>query len=248
MAIDIKGSASGFRKESKVYILYFISALIIIVLYSYTVSKVYANITKILADTKSTATDVNSLRAKVDSLKTIKSESFTDVKALTVAFPEEDPSLFMYSQLKQIASNSNVILDNISFSKGQDVPDGVSKNELGFTLVGSESDVFGFITSITKSAPLTGLGEITLKEFSVDGGVISLDLFVELFYSALPKTLPEAGKIINALSPEEKNAYEFLTKLQVYGESVVEPSAPGSGDIDPFVLGAAEVPEEPIEE
>ena len=234
MVLDIKESTNNFRKDSKIYATYFGFIAFILILYYFTGLRIYSNIGKILQDTKSVNREIQILTTKVDSLKSIDSTSFANISALTNAFPSEEPTLFMYTQLKQIAAESGVLINNIIFSSASQATGSISQSKLGFTLIGSRSGLFNFITVLSESAPVSGLGEITIKDFAFGAGLYFVDLSLDLYYSDLPKTLPETNKIVDALSSEEQKTYEYLSKLKVYGLSEIKPSASNQDNINPF--------------
>jgi len=67
---------------------------------------------------------------------------------------------------------------------------------------------------------------------------------VEVYYSSLPKALPSSEKVINTLTPEEKEIYNYLTGLEVLVNTELTPSEAVDEDIDPFFGTLNETPPE----
>src|SRR4030042_1298985 len=139
MAIDIKMSEGSLKNNGKVYAVAFFGFVFLFILIFTTGQKIYGNITKTINDTKQIESDVKLLQSKIESLKIVNKDfSSSDVDILSISFPEENPSLFMYSQLKELSKNNNIILDNFSFSSGSPLNESVFKSVLVFTISGTK--------------------------------------------------------------------------------------------------------------
>ena len=57
---------------------------------------------------------------------------------------------------------------------------------------------------------------------------------VDVYYSPLPKVLPDVQTVINPLSPDEETVYEKLSRLEVLSRSDFKADTPNSNLDDPF--------------
>ncbi len=246
MALELKMDTGKIKRDSKLYLI--IGVIFIVMSYFFYTSggKYYTSISKILKDTKETKTDIESLEAKISSLKSIKDNSVTDLNALNISFQPEDPSLFMYSQLKALSFNNNVELVGTAFSEGTAIGD-ISVAVISFKIRGIKEGVINFITDLGKTAPLSGLGGMTFSKYAGTGDAFELDMSVNIYYSPLPKALPDTEKVVNSLTPEEEATYASLTDLKVLSKADFKAQEPINNNIeDPF--GVPVIVEERVSE
>jgi hypothetical protein len=236
MALEFKIDSNRIKREGKFYLVFALVFVVIAYFFYSTGIRFYTGISKSLKETKDTKTDIQLLESKIGSLKSIKDSGTVDVNLLNVSFQSEDPSLFMYSQLRVISTNNNVELTDISFSQGQ--PVGVINVAVINLLVkGTKENVFSFITEVGQSAPLSGLGGMSFSNYVESGETLSLHMSLEIYYSPLPEVLPDTNKIVNSLSEEEKTAYDELIKLKVFSNTEIKAQSPNDVENDPFVYG-----------
>lgn len=233
MSLELKIDSNKLRKNSGLYVIIILIFVAVFYFYYSTGTKFYAAITKTLKDTRDIKFDINSIQAKISSLKTINKDSTPNVNALNIAFQSDDPSLFMYSQLKILSFNNKVEIMDIVFSQGPPVDD-ISVSVITFKVRGIKEDVLNFITALGKIAPLSGLGSMSFLNYVETGGLLEINTSVNLYYSPLPKVLPDTGKIVNNISGEEKSIYDTLTGLEILSQSNFVAQNPGGEDVNPF--------------
>lgn len=238
MALEFKMDSDRIKKEGKFYLVFTLVFVVIAYFFYSTGVKFYTGISKSLKETEDTKTDIQLLESKIGSLKSIKNTGTADVNALNVSFQSEDPSLFMYSQLRVISTNNNVELTDISFSQGQPVG-GINVAVVGFLVKGIKENVFNFVTEVGQSAPLSGLGGMSFSNYVENGETLSLHMSLEIYYSPLPEVLPDTKKVVNSLSEEEKTAYDELIKLKVFSNTEIKAQSPNDIENDPFVYGVS---------
>jgi len=221
------------KRDSKMYFIFILIFIVIAYLFYSTGGKFYTSISKTLKETKEISTDVVSLEAKISSLKSIKDNAVTDINALNVSFQSEDPSLFMYSQMRELSLKNTVELTGITFSPGTALGD-VSVSVISFSIKGIKENVFNFISDLSKIAPLSGLGAMVFSKYAEAGGVFELSMSVDIYYSPFPKVLPDTNKVINSLTTEEKDIYENLINLEVMSKANFKAQEPNDNIDNPF--------------
>lgn len=240
MAINVRMSEENLKNNGKVYAVAFFSFIFLFILIFTTGQKIYGNINKTINDTKQIESDVKLLQSKIESLKTVnKGFSSSDVDMLSISFPEENPSLFMYSQLKELAKNNNIILENISFSPGSPLNESVLKSAIDFTISGTKESVDKFILELSDTAPLSGLGGMSFDKYVKEGETFKINMSVDIFYSPLPKTLPSQTNIVQYLTDDEKKSLNSLIGLKILTTLVSKPMPANEINIDPFTGGVA---------
>jgi hypothetical protein len=156
------------------------------------------------------------------------------INNLSIAFPEEDSSLFMYSTLKELSTKDNIMIKDVVFSSSSS-KDEISQANLGFVVTGTKESVVNFLNDLTKSAPLSGLGTISFSKYSNAGQELEISMTVDLYYSAYPKTLPNVDSIVSPLNEDEKNVYDNLTNLNILVNNNLTPMKANSEVVDPFM-------------
>lgn len=242
MALELKMDSDKIKKEGRYYLIFALIFIVIAYFFYTTGEKFYTGISKSAKEIESIKSDNDILESKILSLRSIKDSVNADVNALNVSFQSEDPSLFMYSQLKAIAAETGIELSEIAFSQGQ--PSGsINVGVIGFTVKGIKDSVFNFISELTQSAPLSGLGAMSFSNYFQSGETMEIDMSVQVYYSPLPEVLPDTNEIVNSLTQEEKDAYEQLVKLKVFSVAEIKAQPQGDGDLDPFNFQTV-IPEE----
>jgi hypothetical protein len=236
MSLEFKMDSARIKRDGKMYFVFILIFVVIAYFYYTTGGKYYTSISKTLKATKEIETDIRSLEAKISSLKSIKDSTISDINALNISFPPEDPSLFMYSQLKVLSFNNNVELVDILFSSGSAL-DEISASMISFSVRGIKENVYNFISDLGKVAPLSGLGGMTFSDYVDSGGVIELSMAIDIFYSPFPKVLPDTDEVINSLTMEENDVYNTLTSLEVMSKAIFEAQEPNENLDDPFEGG-----------
>lgn len=236
MALELKMDSDKIKKEGKFYLIFTLIFVVVVYFFYSTGEKFYTGISKSLKEINATKTDIQLLESKIASLKSIKNSNTSDVNALNASFQSEDPSLFMYSQLRVISANTNVELTDFGFSQGQPIGS-VNVAVVSFLAKGTKENVINFVTEVGQSAPLSGLGGMSFSDYVESGGTLGLHMSLEAYYSPLPEVLPDTNKIVNSLSEEEKTAYEDLVKLKVFSNTEIKAQSPSDIENDPFVYG-----------
>lgn len=234
MAIDIKLDKKSVGENTKAYSIFFLGFIILAVLFFVTGNKLYSKISKTLNGSKDLENDILSLQEKIDSLRLLDREIGKNTASLMLAFPDEDPSLFAYSELKELSRQIPVQFESVTFSLGSPSGGEVSSGNIGLDLSGNKEDVLAFISNLTKLAPISGLGAINIGEYAELGGELKVAMSIEVFYSPLPQVLPNDNVVISTLTDEEKEVYKYLTNLKVLVRSELSPAAANDENVDPF--------------
>ncbi|KKQ83565.1 MAG: hypothetical protein UT06_C0020G0028 [Candidatus Woesebacteria bacterium GW2011_GWA1_38_8] len=237
MAIELKLDKKSVGENSKTYSVFLLGFAILAGLFFVTGNKMYTKITKILEESEGLENDITLLQTKIDSLRLLDNEIQKDTKSLRLAFPDEDPSLYAYTEIKELGRLNSIIFDSVTFSLGGGDKDSVALGNIGLDFSGNKDDVFSFI-------PIAGLGPISIGEFVELEETMKIGTSVEVYYSPLPKALPSSEKVINSLTPEEKEIYNYLTNLEVLVNTELTPSGAVNEEVNPFFGTLDETPSE----
>ncbi|KKQ56978.1 MAG: hypothetical protein US95_C0056G0004 [Candidatus Woesebacteria bacterium GW2011_GWB1_38_5] len=244
MAIELKLDKKSVGENSKTYSVFLLGFAILAGLFFVTGNKMYTKITKILEESEGLENDITLLQTKIDSLRLLDNEIQKDTKSLRLAFPDEDPSLYAYTEIKELGRLNSIIFDSVTFSLGGGDKDSVALGNIGLDFSGNKDDVFSFISKLTKIVPIAGLGPISIGEFVELEETMKIGTSVEVYYSPLPKALPSSEKVINSLTPEEKEIYNYLTNLEVLVNTELTPSGAVNEEVNPFFGTLDETPSE----
>lgn len=229
-------SKSNFSLDkNKPFLILFVGIVLLLVLIYATGGRIYSGIVKTLSDTKQTEKDVSLLSTKIASLQSLKLDlNSQDVKSINISFPDEDSSLFLFSQLKTLANENGVILKEISFNPPAVISSDISKSNISFKIDGEKTSVESFISAIPKIAPLSGLGAMNFSTTLNSDGLFEISASVETYSSPLPETLPSEESGIKVLTDDEKQKFDALKNLRVMSTHVGEAQPAGDGTADPF--------------
>jgi len=233
MSLSFKMDSTKFKRESGLYIIFIFVFMFASYFFYTTGKKFYTDISKILKETEEVKTDTELLTEKISSLKSIKNNFVSDMNTINIIFQPEDPSLFMFSQLKVLSVNNNVQLLNIYFSEGPPVGN-ISTGVVGFTVKGIKEDVYRFFSDLSESAPLLGFGSMSFSGYVDSGDELELNMSLDVFYSPYPEVLPDTDKVVNPLTSDEIEAYENIKKLKILSKTDFIIQDPNDDFTNPF--------------
>lgn len=233
MSLDFNVNSIKFRKESKAYLIFVLVGMIIAYLFYSAGIKAYQEISLIMKSTEEIEKDINTLDAKIVALKSFEKNQTEELNVLNVVFQSEDPSLFMFSTLKELSNVHRVQIVSPVFSKVEKM-EGVSKATLAFSTKGIKEDVYMFMDHLYKTAPLSDLGEIRFSDYAYTGGEASIDMSVGAYYSPLPEVLPDTKTGIRPLNDDEKAKYSELIGFEILSKSEYEAETARESNDDPF--------------
>ena len=153
---------------------------------------------------------VNVLNQKLDVLKTISKTAESSVNMVSQAVPNSNPTLVVTSQLKNLALANSVIASSFKSSAGSVGTGGLSQTVITFTVDGTRTQVFNFLSAIPTFAPITIVDKIRLTE---SAGVTRADVSVKSFWAELPKTIPKVDSPISDLTAKEKETLTSILSL-----------------------------------
>jgi outer membrane murein-binding lipoprotein Lpp len=239
MVIDLKAESGKVKNNLNIYALYILIIFAVVTLLIISGSKIFGNITKKRQEIVSLESEVSKLNVKIDALKSINKEDYADVSILSVVFPEDDPLLFAYSQLNELALRNAVFIFDVNFE--QDISDSqsISKGQLNFYAAGPRDKVIDFFSELTKDAPLSGFDNLSFQKYPSVSDIFSVNATVDYYYSPYAKEITSIEGSVVPLSENEKAAYESLIKLKVLSSRDIKPQPPSTEKIDPFAETAS---------
>ena len=241
MVIDLKVDSGKIKNNLNVYLLYFLIISAISVLLIISGSGVYANISQKRKDIGNLESEVSKLNTKIDALKSVNKEEYADISLLSLTFPQEDPSLFAYSQLKELALRNAVFIYDLIFVSPSAYSEVISKSGLTFNVSGTRDRVIGFLSDLLTDAPLIGFENIYFKKYPNLGEIFTVSVSVDYYFSSYPQMITSIEGSVIPLSENEKESYESLKNLKILSMYDITPQDPNTEMVNPFVEMAAEV-------
>jgi hypothetical protein len=224
----LKGLPESVRQTITAGFPLFLVIIFFIFVGKYSVSKV----TDLRSRIESAQNSEMILTQKLNVLQTISATAESGARVASLAVPATNPSLIVVSQLRKLAIANGVVLSAIKSTTGEAVTTGLNQATISFTTDGARSQVFSFISSIDKIAPISLVSKIEITE---GGGVLRADIGIKTFWADIPKTIPSVTTPISDLTSAEK---ETLTKILGLIQPTFTEVAPiqGVGNPNPFGL------------
>lgn len=211
-----------------------ISAIVILTIISFVFAGVIlGKINAINSDLESASKTKNILETKISSLTQISDESLTNItETVNLALPEKNSALMSVSQLKSMAAEGSLILENVKV--GSEIKDtgGVSHVDLAFDVEGPTQGVISYLKQISSIAPINNLSKFKLSsnESSVRASVTTLS-----YWASLPKTIPSVESPFEPFTADEQKLIDQITGLRKPLFLKLNPGG-DSGRVDPFSL------------
>lgn len=174
--------------------------------------------------------DSGVLENKLSLLRELSSSVGTSSNLALTALPSENPVLLVLSQLKLVASQNGVLVENIKSGGASKDETGLDRVDLTFDVEGVRPQVILFLSSIAQIAPISLVDRVKLNETQ---GTTRATVTVRAFWSDLPTKLPEVTKQLTDLTPDEKKILVSVANL-IQPQFVKIPATSGAGKTDPF--------------
>lgn len=141
----------------------------------------------------------------------------------TLALPDYNPSLFVLSQIKEMARSENANIGDLSFSGFNTAEKGISSIKFTMDVSGERRDVIDFIRTTMLVAPIIKLDtvELNLKDERADASLLA-----QSYWKVLPTELGKITNPIEKLTSEEVEVLEATTQLKPPIFDDVTPSGP----------------------
>jgi len=234
MAIDLKVEGGKAKNSLNIYALYILIIFAVAALLIISGSRIYSDIAQKRQEIGSLESEVSKLNIKIDALKNINKEDYADVSLLSVVFPEEDPLLFAYSQLNELALRNAVFIFDVNFDQDNSASKVISNGRLLFYASGPRDKLIKFLTELTKDAPLAGFDNLSFQKYPNASEIFTVNASVDYYYSPYAKEITSIDGSVIPLSENEKAAYESLINLKILSRHDIKPQPPSTEKIDPF--------------
>lgn len=181
----------------------------------------------------STAENENKvLTQKLDILRNVSEIGEAGADSVVAALPESNPSLFVWSQLKNLASTEGVTISELKASNPNIGTTGPSSANILFTLSGTRDQIKSFLGKISMFAPIAVVDKIKIAESAP--GASTATITVKSFWAPFPLKIPAISDPITALTSEEQQTLQEVSNLIQPTINIVP--AVGGGKVDPFSI------------
>ena len=199
--------------------------VVLIALFAYIVNISYTKISAQVASIKSLRQDIAVFQNRIEGLRAFQDREFPDSDKLLAALPEENPSLWMLSQIKRKAEENIITIQerNTSFSSSEG--SGIASGNITFSAQGGKENMINFLLTFPKIAPLSKIARLELS-MDEEGTATTANVEISVYYAKLPQRLPEITEAVNKLTPEEEEMVGKLTKLELPEFTTLSPNSP----------------------
>lgn len=203
-------------------------ALVILSVFAFKIG--LGKISEVRAKVAAARSDLNVLQSKLNILKEAQSSVAASSNLATIALPSENPALSVISQIKSLASQNGLLVENVKSGSETKETSGLFRVDVTFDVNGPRTQIFLFLSAISNIAPISAVEKVKLIE---GGGNSRATVVVKSFWADLPKALPGITQEIQDLTPDEINVLTNVSKLIQPTFIVISPSG-GGGKSDPF--------------
>lgn len=207
-----------------------LSILGVIVVFILAGNLVYGKVSELLLQNDVARRMTTTLRTKLSSLQSNQSQVSDIAQSLTNALPASNTSLETASQLKLIAAENGITLQN--FSSGQEIKDGdIMHVDIVFDAEGQSNNILNFLNETKTIAPIDKVKRLKLTG-GVNGGPARANILISSYWAAFPTVIPAVSDPLQDITPEEQTLLTQLSGLKQ--PQFVELSPGGGGKADPF--------------
>lgn len=203
--------------------------MVLVVLILIVINFGFSQISKQRQAMAETAQNEKILAEKEAILSEVSGTVVANANSVSLALPEDNPALFIISQLKLLALSKSVVLKNIKVGAGTEETS-LLRVSLSFNADGQTVNVLDFLNSIENVSPIITIEKVKMSQI---GGILSADTTIRGYWSALPKTLPKITEPLKNLSDAEKDVLDKILALTPPSFAEIIPAQASARD-NPF--------------
>lgn len=150
------------------------------------------------------------LEERLSTLRTVQVEVENSSNIVTSALPQNNPAILIISNLKSLASENEVLIEDlrINSASGGIWSEDLNTAIVSVTVSGNYEGILEFIDKLQTISPIVNLSSLSLSQGN--SGELSIDVSLYGFYSDLPKELPAIDTPLAGLSDTEKGIISVL--------------------------------------
>lgn len=225
------GEVLNRYRQHQRFLPYLVLVLIILLTFSALTSG-WDKINRLLEENRREKERVALLQQRVSQIESISTEEIDErIKNAVFALPRVKDPILILSSARQLALESNVMIEEISFSPGRinkEQSDGrssarIEETTLSFSLLGSEENIRLLVERANKRSPLLSLSLLSL-DFTQEEGVISAKITANTFTAPVDTDyFSEKAEI--TLSGKDEQIYQQVRALEKIGTSPIAEGA-----------------------
>lgn len=183
----------------------------------------YTQIVNKFNASKEQKSNYENLQKKLSVLQSMSPTTLEQTSKVVMVLPDKNPILAFISQMKNLAIEKNIVINDIKSSTTGDTDSGAKKLEFEVTLQGESLDsIGGFLNDLTTRAPIVSLDQTTIS--ATDLAKLAT-VKMSVYWAALPTTLPA---LTDPLPPFSSDELKTLDKMSAYTVSEFANLAPGN--------------------
>lgn len=227
----MKNSSLTISSDVKATFVPFLLVIALLIAIGYAGNLGYGKIQEQLIRVNEIRETTSALQTKYDVLAVTNVESLDPANASLIAVPSTNQSVLYLAQVKQIATEYNVQITNITV-RGQGVyKNDIQRGNMKLELTAANSfQIIDFVNELKQIAPLSSVNTVSIdsKNGSTDA---ELEIFV--YWAVFPETIPALTEPLTVLTQTDQELLDTLTSLRIPSFTVLNPSTTQLR-VDPF--------------
>lgn len=192
---------------------------------------IFGKITTLLADNDAAQRSKAVLRDKLSSLQSTQGQVSDYAQSLSTALPGDNTALVITSQLKSIAAENSLTLEN--FAVGPEVKDqSISHVDVTFDASGPSQNIFNFIDETQTLAPINKVERLKLSGAGGGSSTGRGNIVVSSYWASFPTQIPAVSDPLQKITPDEQTMLQALSSLKQPQFLDLTPAS--GGKADPF--------------
>jgi len=191
----------------------------------------YGKISEQNSQIKSLKSDITKLTTKESVLQKVEENVENQVDSVTMALPDSNPAIIVVSQLRGLAGEWMMLLDNITVS-GESKDKQMNAATVNFDVDGDLTMMLSFMTRLETLSPIV---KIQTLKISTSDEIARATASVRSYWSEYPTKLPAISEPVNELTEKQIGLMNQILQLKIPQFYTITPSSPVER-ADPFNL------------
>lgn len=209
-------------QKYKILIIPTVSFLVILGLFLFLIQFVYGRIVSLNQQVTDSKTLQAQLSSKIAQLTQLDQETLDLTDNAYTALPDTNPAALAIFQLRKIASENQITLNNIAINRAQIEGEEISRSLIDFDAEGEYERMISMFEALRKSAPIMNIENFKINRAS--GAIVEANVAMNTFWAPFPENITTFTEPLVSLSDEQLSILEEIGTYSLPSFASGEPS------------------------
>lgn len=204
------------KQDLDTFVIPIVSFVVLIILSVVVTNVGYGKISEQKTQIEEATKKESVLRQKVQTLQNIDANVISHTDDVVFAIPDFDSGPVVLSQIKTVAQERNIVVDNLAVSQNAKEQADLHKVNVRLSVTGELTNILEFVKSLQDIAPIYNVLTVSIgggaNTSATVSNIVSVDISGESYWASFPKTIPDSAQ--TGLTAEQNETLQRIAVLR----------------------------------